>query len=189
MKKILIVLLTILALSVMLFAEPKDTPKKDNPCNDCNEHGMMMGPRDGSGPHGGMGMENRKDIMEELKLTKEQMKKLETLKTDYEKIINTKQAELENLMIDKHLAMKADKFDQVKAINKQIADLELFIDNARVDHHAAMLKELTPEQRDKFKEMTPMGRGMGMHQGMNKGPGQGKGMHKGMGNGCGGNCD
>jgi Spy/CpxP family protein refolding chaperone len=203
MKKLLIALVIIAALSAMLFAEAKDTPKKD-----ISDSGLgcptMRGPMNGNGPQGGMRMEMRQNMMEELKLTKEQMKKLEVLKTDHDKIMNTKQAELENLMIDKHIAMKADKFDQVKLINKSIAEIQLFIDNARVDHHAAMLKELTPEQKDKFKEMMPMGmgkgmgKGMGMEKGMKgcqgmgmekgKGGCEGMGMHRGNGMNCDGDC-
>jgi Spy/CpxP family protein refolding chaperone len=198
MKKILIALVTLVALSTMLLAAPKDAKMNDKPGNDNDQPCRMYGTGGGGGNGHEMGMGMMKGIMDELNLTKDQIKKLDALKTEHKKTMNTKEAELDNLMIDKHNAMMAEKFDiaQIKGINKSIADAQLAIDNMKVDHHAAVVKELTPEQQTKLREMMPKGmgmgkggckgmdKGMGMHKGMNKG----NGMHKGMGNGCAGDC-
>lgn len=186
MNKILIALVTLVALSTILLAAPKDAKMKDMPCND-NDQAMMNCPMGGGDNGPGMKMDMMKGIIDELNLTKDQSKKLEALKTEHKKTMNTKQAELDNLMIDKHNVMKADKFDvnQIKAINKTIADAQLAIDNMMVDHHAAVLKELTPEQQAKLKELMPMGMGMGKGMGKGMHPGMGKGMHPGMGKGMG----
>jgi Spy/CpxP family protein refolding chaperone len=186
MKKTIITLVILITFSLVLFAQMNNNKKDNTPCDDCDQNGMMMQHRNGMGNMPDMQKHHKQMLMEELKLSKEQMKKIDALRADHEKAINLKQAELENLMIDERNAMQNDKFDQVKAINKSIADLRLFIANARVDHHAAMLKELTPEQKDKFKEIMPMGKGKMDGQGMGKG--RGKGMGKGMGHGMGPDC-
>ena len=168
MKKILLISLVLLALSFVLFAEKADKPMMDKNCPMNNEMGAMQGPGQG-------GMQ---DMMKELNLTKEQKVKFDAMKDEHMKFMNSKQAEMENLQIDKQNAMQAQQYDKAKLINKNISDLELVITNAMVDHKAEMLKELTPEQKAKFQEMMPMGmRGHGQGMGM-------KGDCKGMGKDC-----
>ncbi len=164
MRKIIILTLAIMTLSLMLFAQRTERPAMGKQDGD---HQMMM-KKSGQGP---MGME----MLKELNLTEAQKAKLENLFREQAKWVNTKQAELENLKIDKNTAMKNQEFDKVKRLNKNISDLELTMDNARVDHHQAMLKELTKEQQEKLAEMRPMkgmqtGKGMmhDDHQGVKK---------------------
>jgi Spy/CpxP family protein refolding chaperone len=166
MKKILMITLAILALSLTLFAQPMEKSAMKDPCPDCKQSMNMEQPQ-------GAPMQ---DMMKQLDLTKEQQKKLDVLRDEHEKFINTKQAELENLQIDKQNAMQAEDYIKAKQINKSISDLQLVIENARVDHRAAMLKELTPEQKEKMKEMMPMGKGPMMM----KDKQMMKGKHKGM---------
>jgi Spy/CpxP family protein refolding chaperone len=184
MKKILLVAMAILALSFVLFAEKAEKPAMDkqgmgNMCPDCQNKGMMMDKGE-MGP----GMMDMKDMMKELNLTKEQKVKFDAMKDENMKFMNSKKAELENLQIDKRNAMQAENYNQAKQINKSITDLQLTIENAMVDHRAAMMKELTPEQKAKLQEMRPMGMGMG--QGMKGCKGmKDKGMHdKGMKGKC-----
>lgn len=183
MKKILLVTMIILALSFVLFAQKADKAGME-------KHGMQMGKGDcPSGDCGPGKMEMRKEMMDELNLTKEQQKKLDGMRDDHMKYMNTKQAEMENLHIDKQNAIQAEQYDKVKQINKNISDLELVIANAMVDHRAAIMKELTPEQKAKMQEMMPsnpgVGKGMKNHKGMGKGKGHCMDDNKGP---CTGDC-
>jgi Spy/CpxP family protein refolding chaperone len=181
MKKTILILMVIMALSIALFAQKADKAgKPDNPpmkenCQSCMNKDM---------DHGKMGMQ---DMMKDLNLTKEQQTKLDALRDEHMKFMNSKQAELENLQIDKQNAMKAENYTLAKQINKNINDIQLVIDNAMVDHRAAVLKELTPEQKAKMMEMKPMGMGKGMEKcnGMDKD--KGPRMHGDKG-ACKGNC-
>lgn len=159
MRKILIIALIIMTLSVLLLAQqPAKAAKGHNP--EMQMKHEMQPP----------------EIMKELNLSKEQKVKIDALKDTHVKYLNTKKAELQNLQIDKQNAMKAGDYTRVKQINKQISDLQLDMSNKKVDHHQAILKELNAEQKEKFQQM-------GMHR---KGAGQGmmgkegrpmKGMH------------
>jgi Spy/CpxP family protein refolding chaperone len=173
MKKILLITLVLLAFSFVLFAQKTDKPEMEKGCPMSQKQDMKMG-------EGEMG--NHQNMMKELDLTKEQLKKMEALRDEHMKYLNVKQAELENLRIDKQNAMKAEQFDKAKRANKSIADLQLFIENAMVDHKAAMMKELTPEQKAKMMEMKPQGM-----KGMKHG--KGRGMKDGQCKDCkGGSC-
>ena len=179
MKKTLIILMVIMALSLALFAQKADkaakpdNPPMENKCPDCMNKDM---------DHGMMGMQ---DMMKDLNLTKEQKTKLDALRDEHMKFMNSKQAEMENLQIDKRNAMQAENYTLAKQINKNITDLQLVMDNAMVDHKAAVLKELTPEQKAKMQEMKPMGKGMEKHKGMDKDKGPRMNDKKGP---CMGNC-
>ncbi len=166
MKKVILITLAVLALSFALLAQKAEKPGM-------GDHKMMMN-KDAKG-HEMMGM--HQDWWKDLNLTDAQKKKFENMKTDHKKFMNLKQAEMDNLHIDKQKAMRAEDYAKVKQLNKNIADLELVIENARVDHKADMMKELTAEQKAKIKDMPTM------HKGMK--PGMGNGMNKGD---CDGNC-
>lgn len=138
---------------------------------------------------------------EELQLTEAQIKKFDELRTAFDKAKNTAEAEIENLMIDMHTAMKAENFSQAKALNKQMFAKRNQMADARIDFMAARLKELNAEQKEIMKKNMMQfeghgrqmqncqgmkGQGMQMHnrKGMN---GQGMQMHNR--NGMQGNCD
>jgi Spy/CpxP family protein refolding chaperone len=164
MKKLLLLTLLLLVAAFMLYAQKGDKPPMGKECDQCNNQQMMQKGDDNPEP-----MEMNKDMMKELNLTKEQQAKFEDLRLNHMKFMTTKQAEMKNLKMDKMVAMKNGDYDKAKLLNKQITDLELVIENAKVDHHMAMMKELTPEQQQKIKEMKPMmGGPMGKNKMMNR---------------------
>lgn len=166
MQKILFISLAMLICSMVLFAQPA----MNNKMGMNNE--MMMKNKDMD-----KGQMMMKDWKKDLNLTEAQERKIEALKDEQQKFMNTKQAELKNLRIDRQNAMMNEDYTKAKQVNKSITDLQLSMQNAMVDHMAAVMKELTPEQKTKLKEMHKKGMGMGM--GM-----MGNGM---MGNGMMGN--
>ncbi len=131
------------------------------------------------------------DCMDDLNLSPAQEKKLAELRTAFRKTENSVGAEIENLRIDFHAAMKAENFSKAKELNKQINAKENMLAEARIDFMAARMKELTPEQKEIMKtnmkqfmmNKHPM---QGMQGCMGHGMGNGMGMHKqGNGFGCG----
>lgn len=148
MKKTILVTVIIMALSLVLFAQQKPMKQMKDDCVDCGQM-QMKGP-----------MHNYLDKMSELKLTPEQKKKIDDLRDEHKKYLNLKEATLQNLRIDKQNAMQAEDYAKVKTLNKNISDLELEIANKQVEHHQAMMKELTTEQKEQMKQF--MGKGMGM---------------------------
>lgn len=153
MKKSILITIIIMALSLVLFAQQKPMKQMKDDCPDCGQK-EMKGP-----------MNNYWDRMSELKLTPEQQQKIDNLRDEHKKYLNLKEANLQNMRIDKQNAMQAEDYAKVKTLNKNISDLELEIANKQIDHHQAMMKELTQEQKDMMKKF--MGKGMGM----GKGPG------------------
>jgi Spy/CpxP family protein refolding chaperone len=155
MKKTLLITLAVLTFSLFLFAQQGTKAMQTH-----QGKPMQMEMKQAQG------MDMPQDMMKELKLTEEQQKKIDQLRDEQKKYINLKQAALDNLRIDKQNAMQAEDYAKVKQINKSISDAELELANKQVDHHQAMLKELTAEQRAKMKELMPMrNKGMGMMKG------------------------
>jgi len=137
MKKVILVSMAVLALSFTLMAQKAEKKMDKKPCGDCKGQDMMM----------------KQEHLKSLELTKEQQKKIETLREEHMKIINTKKAAIENMRIDKHKAMKDENYAKVKQLNKAISDARLEIANHMTDHKQAVMKELTPEQKEKMKNM------------------------------------
>jgi len=157
MNKLIIITMVLLAFSFALFAQNMKQHQMKEDCKDCGnckEQPMMQGKDMGNHQM----MDWDKNLMQELKLSKDQIKKLEDLRADHKKQMNTSKAKLENFQIDKRHAMKAEDFNKVKQLNKNISDLELENANKMVDHHQSMMKELTPEQKAKLEELRPMGK-------------------------------
>jgi Spy/CpxP family protein refolding chaperone len=152
MKKSILIIMVILALSFVLFAQKMDKKPMDD-CQNCKQGEMMKG----DGPQGMDPMDNPGEMMKGLGLTPEQQKKIDALRDEHKKFMNTKKAELQNLHIDKQNAMQAEDYTKAKQVNKSINDMQLIIENSMVDFRAAMAKELTPEQREKLRKMMPMG--------------------------------
>lgn len=123
--------------------------------------------------------------MLELGLSEAQKTKIEELRLSHQKQMNTLEAEIENLEMDMQQAMNKEDFANARKLTKQLNDKRLVVANARIDHMEAMLKQLTPEQREKAKGMFMHQPGMGMGMGRNMHQGKGKGM--GMEN-CQGDC-
>ncbi|MFO7659425.1 MAG: hypothetical protein R6V77_00765 [Candidatus Cloacimonadaceae bacterium] len=160
MRKIIVITMVMLMLGFVLYAQNmRQNQMKDDcdDCGDCKEQPMMKSKGVNNPQSGHRNMNWDKNMMKELNLNEAQIKKLETLRADHAKQLNTNKARLQNLQIDKNKAMKAEEFAKVKQFNKNIADLELEMSNLKVDHHQALMKELTAEQKAKFEEMRRVG--------------------------------
>ncbi len=177
MKKLMLLSIVLLLVSGVLVAQHPGMKGNDKP---------MMHQQMGKG----MGMGMKMDCMDEMKLTDAQKKKFEDLRTAFQKTENTLSAEIENLRIDMHTAIRAENFSKAKEMNKQIATKENQLADARIDFMAARLKELTTEQKEIMKSnmMQFMGQKHQM-KGMQdcKGMQGGMGMHRQMED-C-GNCE
>lgn len=152
MKNLILIALAALLLSGLLFAQA----------------GMAKNPN----AHPGMGP------MKDMNLTDAQKTKVEELRLSHQKQMNTLDAEIQNLEMDMQQAMQKEDFVNARKLTKQLNDKRLVAAYARIDHMEAMLKQLTPEQKEKAK---------GMFMGMGKGMGMGHGNGMGMEN-CKGDC-
>jgi len=135
-------------------------------------------------------MDNMMICKEELKLTDDQAKKLETLHMNFQKSMNTMQAEMENLHLDIAAAMKDENYKQAKDLTKQLMAKKGMMAESRIDFMANRMKELTPEQKKIIQQQMGqckqhgMFHGMGMMKGkdhMGNGQGMGCGNHQAMG--------
>lgn len=114
-------------------------------------------------------MHPMQSCIEKMKLTDAQMQKFAAAKAQYQKRDNSLSAEIKNLNLDRTEAIKAENLKRAKELNKQISDKELQLKNARIDLMADMLKELTQEQKEIWKQNAGMmmgNIGMMMGQGM-----------------------
>ena len=107
----------------------------------------------------GQGMVNR--TPEELNLTKEQLEKLQSLRTDFAKEmlplrneIQTKSLELQQLWI-------ADELDEdaIVAKSKEVSDLRNRMQENMIRHRLDVGRILTKEQRTQFSPAGRLGRG------------------------------
>ncbi|MDY0151870.1 MAG: hypothetical protein RBS43_06310 [Candidatus Cloacimonas sp.] len=154
MKKLIITSLTLMLLVGMLLAQKP--PLKEMQAQNMKDDPMMS-------------------CMQEMKLTDAQMKKFEELKTGFTKIQNTTEAEIENMQIDMHAALKAEKFTEAKALNKQLFAKKNMLADVRIDFMAARMKELTPDQKEIMKKNMAEFQG-GRHMMNGKGMMHGQGM-------------
>jgi Spy/CpxP family protein refolding chaperone len=194
MNKIMMIAITLIMAVGMLIAQPVDKVNpnvKVGPTPGMNEN-LKDRPRDVYPPM---------DMMQMLNLDKKQQEKLGKLRDDFQKNMNTKKAEIENLKIDLKNHMEAEDYAKAKTVTKQLFDKRLEIAYARIDHMQAMMKELNPEQKEIAKKMFARMRGrghgmMGPRHGMGPGMGQGgqmygprngegKGLHNGDCDDCG----
>ncbi|MDZ4181357.1 MAG: hypothetical protein U1B83_00665, partial [Candidatus Cloacimonadaceae bacterium] len=135
MKKVLIIALALTMLIGILTAQKPMVNPNANP-----------GPRTDSNPK----LKDRPmpempmmGMMERLNLSEAQKTKLEDLRTAHMKKMNTTKAEIENIKIDLQNAIKSENFKKAKDLNKQLFAKKQAIADARIDHIAAMIKELT----------------------------------------------
>lgn len=170
MKKLIILTLALALLGTVLLAQKAEKPMNMS----ASDKPMMKAQSQAPG-----------FWMDELKLTPAQKTKLEAQKVAFRKLLNTHEAEMENLKIDLMTALRSADFIKVKALNKAMADKQLDIANARADHFENMFKELTAEQKELMKNHLPM-----MFKGDGQRPGMGAPMmHQGGGKGMQGGCD
>jgi len=147
-------------------------------------HGEGKEGRNEHGKKGGMQKEMMMGrMMEALELSDAQKNKIEALNFEHKKQMIEVKAELETLQLDKREAMKDNDFAAAKKLNSKIFDTKEEIANARLDLKEKIMKELTPEQQEKAKELhKKIGRRKMMkehHGGKDGGKGEGRrGNHK-----------
>ncbi len=177
MKHITIILIALTLITGSLFAQGSVNNKKMAAPRTPNENPKFV---DRLTP-----MDAPMSLKDKMNFTDKQSAKMEELKLNLQKQMNTMQAQIDNLKLDKQNAMKAENFSQAKKLNGQIFDLHKEMSNARIDNMQAMLKELTEDQKAILKEHCEMGRGMGGGGMMMWGNGMRnnrKGMHRGFHN-------
>jgi Spy/CpxP family protein refolding chaperone len=162
MKNLIILLVALLTITGMLFAQPTPNPNVIVPPQTNGNPNLKQLPPDLNTP---------KDWFDDLKLNENQKQKLGELRLAHQKDMNTKDADLENAKLDVMQALKKEDFKNAKELAKAITLKQQAKEYARIDFYQAILMELTPEQKDKFKEAFLMRMG---HEG-------GKGMGMGMG--------
>lgn len=147
MKKFALISITILILASMLVAQGKDYPQMQR---DPNSYGPGRGAKLAPRPEwDGTSM----DMLKELNLSDAQAKKLSDLQISQRKAMNTINAEIDNLQIDLNASLKKDDFVSARKLNDQLHEKMRLKATTRIDHREEILKELTPEQQEKFRPM------------------------------------
>lgn len=160
MKHLTIILIALTLISGSLFAQSSLNDKKMAAGRTPDDNGKLV---DRLKP-----IDNPMTIKEMLNLSDKQTKKMDELKTALQKQINTMNAQIQNLALDKEKAMKDEDFNNAKKLNGQIFDLKKAMANARIDHMQAMLKELSADQKAIIKEQCQLKGGMMMGQNWNQ---------------------
>lgn len=158
MKKITLLLLSLVVVAVPAFAQMKHEPTK--PCQDCDMHRPEMGGMMGMG-----GMEHMDEMMgmclehaDKIGLTPDQTKKITPIHREMQKKHVRFKADLKIAELEKMEIMEVKDFDLEKAnaAVKKIADI-------KTAHQLDMLKSmkeartiLTDEQFKKMKQLMPM---------------------------------
>lgn len=153
LASLLAVLTLALAVTLPLFAQQADDD------NDDNDDVVWSGPW---GHRGGMGDDGGKSLREELALTKEQLKKMDEMRSAHQKEmiplraqVQVKQIELNELFdSDASLSTVNNKIDEISKLKTDIA-------KKQAAHRIAMRQLLTPEQREIWDSHPKMGM-MGM---------------------------
>lgn len=135
-----------------------------------NNH-KMMGDNDHHQAKRGMGMNHRKGdnkmkemnsgrmvlaMSEELELTPAQINDIQEIQANFKKTLNTKQAEIKNLLIDKRDAMMKQNFKQASKVTKDIYNLKEEIALAKITVMEDIHKELSKAQIDLLKAKCKM---------------------------------
>jgi len=162
MKKHVILMLVMSFLIVMAFAV-MDKDKEPGK--------MKMDPK-----MKGCDMDQPQDMKDMMKLTDDQKKQMQTIMVGHKKEMNTMQADLENLQIDKKNLLAQQKFEDAKKVVEQINAKQAQMEKSGIETHKQMWNMLTDEQKKIAKEHK-MGMGMGMMDG--EGPGHGSRMEGG----------
>ncbi len=147
MKKYVVITISLLLLAGLLIAQGRDYPQIPR---QSGAYGPGRNSRLVPRPEwDGTSM----DMLEELNLSEAQSKKLLELQTSQQKAMNTINAEIENLNIDLRQALRSDDFVSARRLNDQVHEKMRIKSNTRIDHREQILRELTPEQQEKFRPM------------------------------------
>ncbi len=147
MKRIALISITILMLAGMLAAQGKDYPQipRDPNCYGPGRNAKLAPRPEWDG--------TSMDMLKELNLSDAQAKKLGELQIAQKKTMNTINADIENLQIDLNSSLKKDDFVSARKLNDQLHEKMRVKSTTRIDHREQILKELTPEQQEKFRPM------------------------------------
>ncbi len=102
-----------------------------------------------------------KNALKELNLTEAQKKKLDELQLNHRKAMNTINAEIRNLQLDLHKALKEEDYTTAKILNSQLYEKKRIRANNLIELREQIMKELTPEQKTKMQNLFP-GSGLGL---------------------------
>jgi len=129
----------------------------------------------------GYGQRMEKQMPEELKLTKEQLETLQTLRIDFAKQTLTLRNEIQIKELELRQLWLADELDEeaIVAKSKEISDLRSQMQEKRVRHRLGATKVLTKEQRTQLSQIGHRGRGR--RGGGDVTPGFGNGGRRGRG--------
>ena len=136
-----------------------------------------MGPRpwvDGGARLGLAGLVSNPRVRERLGITPEQASKIRQEEMGFRKAQIRNRADLEVERLELAELLAADHPDRT-AIDKklrEISNAQLAVEKSRIDHRLALREALTPEQRDKLKQMFSELRGQRAERGFGRfGPG------------------
>lgn len=118
-----------------------------------------MGMKHGQGGHNMKNMQPGRMVLamaEELELTTSQIDAIKTIQADFKKNTNTKQAEVENLLIDKRQAMRDQDFKEATKVTKNIYKIREEIALAHISAMEDIFKELNNDQISKLKDNCKM---------------------------------
>lgn len=171
MKSKLSLLLGALLLSALLIvpaiAQDDDPPAPDSRSAFCTGTGPGQAMGFGRGGGFGKGMSRGHGagfgpmMAEQLELTDAQKEQLADMRAAHQKEMIRQRAEMKiaRLELQELFRSDADR-GQITSKVEQIGKLEIELDKARVAHRLDMRDILTPEQRDKLKDLPPlMGQG------------------------------
>jgi Spy/CpxP family protein refolding chaperone len=157
MKKFLFVALLVFSVSAArAFAEDEKDPPMggEGMGHEMMEHGGMMHALNPLNPEL-MNVDMYLKFSDKLGLSKEQVSKLRTIKTDFEKLVITKEADVKIAFVDIRIAHMQDKpdFTMIRQKAQEINKIMLDVSMARIDAMEKAYNVLTDQQRAKLPEI------------------------------------
>jgi len=185
MKKTFII--TLIALMLIGIIWSKDTAKTMPPSTvNSNKTSQMNATLELNPRSERVGFRN---VLKELNLTEAQKKTLDELQLNHKKAMNIIDAEIRNLQLDLHKAIKGEDYAAAKILNNQLYEKKRSRANNRIELREQIMKELTAEQKAKLQSLFP-GNGLGLGPREGKYPPNfercplGKAYHPGCGRNC-----
>lgn len=118
-------------------------------------HFRFDGGMSGRGSFGLAGLVSDPRVRERLGITPEEASKIRQQELSFRKVQIRNRAELEVKRMELAELLAADKPDRAMIDKKlrEISDTQFASEKSRIDHRLAMREALTPEQREKLKQM------------------------------------
>ena len=126
---------------------------------------------------GGNGFHFGPRMIEELKITDDQLVKIDAIRLEFQKKRIDTKASMDKIKLEKREAIKNEDFSNAKKITEQYFENRKVEEINKLDMMEKMLNQLTPEQRKKFKTLKRSRTGhhhgyKGKMDGSNRGPGR-----------------